>query len=225
MKGLPYILEAFLALVLLIAASPLMIAAAILIKATSSGPVFFRQERMGRGGKPFVLFKFRTMREHQGGSQVTAKGDARITPVGRLLRKTKLDEIPELWNVIRGELSLVGPRPEVPRYVNLQDPLWQMVLQTRPGITDPVTLRLRNEEDLLSEYQGDMESFYLNTLQIYKLVGYIEYLRLRGWFSDITVLFQTALAVLFPARTPPPRLADIEKALARYGENSMGCKW
>lgn len=219
MNGLPYIIEALLAFAGLIVASPLMLTAAILIKGTSAGPVLFRQERIGRGGIPFVLLKFRTMRVHKGGTEVTAKNDPRITPVGRLLRKTKLDELPELWNVIRGELSLVGPRPEVPRYVNLQDPLWQTVLQTRPGITDPVTLRLRNEEELLAGCKGELEIFYLNTLQRYKLVGYIEYLRLRSWLSDIVVLVQTAFAVLFPARTPPPGLADIEKVLARYRDN------
>jgi lipopolysaccharide/colanic/teichoic acid biosynthesis glycosyltransferase len=221
MNGLPYVLEAFLGFVGLIVTIPLLLTVAALIKATSAGPILFRQERLGKDGKPFVLLKFRTMRVHMGGAEVTAKGDARITPVGRLLRKTKLDELPELWNVIQGELSLVGPRPEVSRYVNLRDPLWQIVLQAKPGITDPMTLRLRNEEELLAGCKGDPESFYLNTLQRLKLEGYLEYLRHRDWLSDITVLVQTILAVFFPARNPPPQVADIEKALTRYGYNEF----
>lgn len=163
---------------------------------------------MGRGGRPFELIKLRSMRVENKGAEVTAQGDARITRVGRLLRKTKLDELPELWNVARGELSLVGPRPEVPKYVDLGDPLWQEVLEARPGITDPVTLRLRNEEALLGR-QKDPEGFYTAVLQPYKLRGYVAYLERRSAWSDLRVLWHTLLTVLTPSRTPPPSIDEL----------------
>lgn len=148
------------------------------------------------------------MRLKNEGAQVSAKGDSRVTRVGRLLRKSKLDELPELWNVARGDLSLVGPRPEVPKYVNLEDPLWQEVLRARPGITDPVTLKLRNEEELLGSCEGDPEKFYLKTLQPYKLLGYAKYLRNRSWRSDVKVLLRTVFAIIFSAKASPPELRN-----------------
>lgn len=173
---------------------------------------------MGRYGAPFTLLKFRSMYLHDNrGRQVTAKGDSRVTFVGGLLRKTKLDELPELWNVVRGDLSLVGPRPEVLKYVNLDNPFWQKVLEVRPGITDPVTLRLRNEEELLAGCEGDPEKFYLSTLQPYKLLGYIEYQGQRTWRTDMRVLIKTLFAVVFPSRALPPLAEEIEalKALEK----------
>jgi lipopolysaccharide/colanic/teichoic acid biosynthesis glycosyltransferase len=207
--GLPRSLEVVAALIGLLLAAPLMALLAVLVAASSRGPVFFRQRRVGRRGRPFVLYKFRTMRTGNHGPQVTARNDDRVTRVGRLLRKTKLDELPELWNVLIGDLSLVGPRPEVPRYVNLENPLWQCALQARPGLTDPVTLRLRNEEELLSEVTGDREHFYLKTLQPYKLKGYLAYLQERSWRSDVAVLWKTLIAVLFPSKAPPPTAKEI----------------
>ncbi len=115
--------------------------------------------------------------------------------------------------MVRGDLSLVGPRPEVPKYVNLENPLWRKVLEVRPGITDPVTLRLRNEEELLASCEGDPEKFYLNTLQPYKLLGYEQYLRQRTWQSDVRVLLNTVFAVVFPAKAPPPGLGEIQRVL------------
>lgn len=207
--GIPRVVEALLAVGGLVVSSPCLFLGAVLICATSPGPILFRQKRMGRYGKPFELIKFRSMRVDNDGAQVTAKGDARITPVGRLLRKSKLDELPELWNVVRGELSLVGPRPEVPRYVNLDDPLWQKVLEFRPGITDPVTLKLRNEEELLAQ-QRDPETFYAGTLQPYKLRGYVSYLECRTVWSDVRILLDTLMAVVVSSRTPPPSISEIE---------------
>jgi lipopolysaccharide/colanic/teichoic acid biosynthesis glycosyltransferase len=202
--------EVGLALAGLALTAPLSAIAALLVSVTSRGPVFFRQERIGRFGRPFTLIKFRSMHIHdERGPQVTAKGDCRVTPIGRLLRKSKLDELPELWNVVQGHLSLVGPRPEVPKYVNRDDPLWQAVLKTRPGITDPVTLRLRNEEELLQSYRGNPEEFYLNSLQPYKLAGYVKYMQSRTWRSDLRVLYDSVLAVLLPARAPQPGLDEI----------------
>lgn len=214
-KGLPRSVEAVLALAGLIFASLALIPAMVLIKLTSPGPALFRQKRVGRGGKLFTLLKLRTMSMNSGGPQVTAKGDSRITPLGRLLRKTKIDELPELWNVVRGDLALVGPRPESPKYVDLGDPLWKRVLEARPGITDPVTLQLRNEEELLAAFEFP-ESFYTTKLQRYKLMGYAEYLRDRTWRSDVEVLVRTVTAVLSPGRVPPPSVREIEEKVRNH---------
>ena len=150
MAGIPRPVEAVAALAGLIIAAPVLALAALGIAFTSRGRIIFRQSRVGQDGRIFVLYKFRTMRIGQVGIQVTAGDDSRVTYVGRLLRKTKMDELPELWNVLKGDMSLVGPRPEVPRYVDLNNSKWQRVLKVRPGITDPLTLRLRNEEELLA---------------------------------------------------------------------------
>lgn len=182
----------------------------VLIKLTSPGPALFRQKRVGRGDKLFTLLKLRTMSMNAGGPQVTARGDPRITPLGRLLRETKIDELPELWNIVLGDLSLVGPRPESPRYVDIGDPLWRRVLEARPGITDPVTLELRNEEELLAAFECP-ESFYTTVLQKYKLIGYADYLRDRTWRTDARVLVRTLSAVLRPGKVPPPTVQVIEQ--------------
>lgn len=142
------------------------------------------------------------MRVTSSALQVTAKNDDRITWAGKFLRKTKIDELPELWNVLRGDMSLVGPRPEVERYVDLNNSLWRQLLAVRPGITDPVTLSLRNEEELLGHVEGDPEQFYLETLQPLKLKGYIEYLRQRDAWSDVMVIVRTVFVILFPNKAP-----------------------
>ncbi len=207
-SGIPRAVEMVLALGGLVISSPLLFLTAVLIWSTSPGPILFRQQRVGRFGKNFELLKFRSMRVEEEGVQVTVKGDARVTRIGRLLRKSKVDELPELWNVARGDLSLVGPRPEVPKYVNLEDPLWQEVLEARPGITDPVTIRLRNEEELLASCEGGPERFYLEILQPYKLQGYSRYLRQRTWRTDVRVLLRTVFVIIFPAKVPAPSIVD-----------------
>jgi lipopolysaccharide/colanic/teichoic acid biosynthesis glycosyltransferase len=146
-----------------------------------------------------MIFKLRTMRQIPGGLRLTAADDARVTAVGKFLRKTKLDELPTLWNVLKGDISLVGPRPEVPQYVDKLNPTWHFVLSVKPGLVDPVTLQLRNEEKLLASVQGSREHFYLNYLQPYKLQGYAQYLRTRSWRSDLGVLFRTLIVVLLPS--------------------------
>ncbi len=208
--GLPRPADVVLVLLALPIAVPLFAAAALLLTVASGGTPLFRQDRMGRGGRPFVLLKLRTMRVGPRGSRVTASGDPRITRLGRWLRATKLDELPELWNVLRGDMALVGPRPEVPGLVDLADPLWRAVLQARPGLTDPITLRLRNEEQLLAAAGEDCEQFYRTTLQPFKLRGYVEYLTTRTWASDGLVLLRTALAIVAPHRVPPPSLQELE---------------
>jgi lipopolysaccharide/colanic/teichoic acid biosynthesis glycosyltransferase len=177
-------------------------AAAVAVLVTSGRPAFFRQVRVGRGGRSFRLVKLRSMRNANEGPRVTARGDHRVTPVGRVLRRTKLDELPELWNVLRGEMSFVGPRPEVPEYVDLGDPQWAEVLQARPGLTDPVTLALRDEEALMQRVEGDRERYYRETLQPRKLAGYRRYLERRTWRSDVVVIWNTVMALL------PGRAAD-----------------
>lgn len=208
--GLPRWFEAPLAFFALLLLSPLLLILALAIRLDSPGPIFFRQLRIGRGGAPFTLFKLRSMRSDGGGAQVTRAGDRRITGVGRLLRKTKLDELPELWHVVTGKMSLVGPRPEVPVYVDLEDPLWQRVTSTRPGLTDPTTLRLRNEEELLASVEGDSEPFYRRVLLPYKLRTTAAYIDRRTPWSDLGILFETVWRVLVPSQAQPPSREEIE---------------
>ncbi len=198
-RGLPRWFEVPAALVGLLLCAPLLAAVGLAVRLSSPGPVLFRQVRVGRGGRLFTMYKFRTMVCNDGGPQVTASGDPRVTGVGRWLRRLKLDELPELVNVLRGDMSLVGPRPEVPRYVDLSDPLWQAVLEVRPGITDPVTVKLRHEEELLAAQGDDPETYYRQVLQPAKLRGYVEYLENRTSWKDLVVLVQTAVAVMTPA--------------------------
>jgi lipopolysaccharide/colanic/teichoic acid biosynthesis glycosyltransferase len=201
---LPRAVEAPLAALGLVAASPVIAISAAAVLASSGLPVFFRQKRIGRGGTPFTLVKLRTMRASGGGPEVTSRGDSRITTVGRFLRATKLDELPELWNVFLGQMSFVGPRPEVERYVDLTDPLWREVLGARPGLTDPMTLSLRDEEALMAGVEGDRDRYYREALQPAKLRGYVEYLRRRTWKSDLGVIWRTMLVVLHLAHPGAP---------------------
>lgn len=209
MPGLPRAVDASLALLGLTVTAPILAVVAVAVRATSRGPALFRQERVGRGGARFTLLKFRSMHLNARGPEVTSRGDRRVTTVGRVLRKLKLDELPGLWNVVRGDMALVGPRPEVPKYVDPLDGRWRSVLAVRPGLTDPVTVKLRNEEELLESAGDDKEGFYLTVLQPYKLAGYVEYLTGRTWRSDIRVLFETARAVVVPQSAPPPSIEEI----------------
>jgi lipopolysaccharide/colanic/teichoic acid biosynthesis glycosyltransferase len=209
-QGIPRSIEALLAFAGLIALSPFLCVAALAVALSSPGSVLYRQERVGLQGKKFLLYKFRSMRaqsaQTEKGSQhdlqITAWGDPRVTRVGRFLRMTKIDELPELWNVLKGDMSFVGPRPEVEKYVDLKNPLWTEVLTVRPGITDPVTLSLRNEEELLGRVKGSPEQFYLETLQPLKLKGYLEYLRQRSARRDVMVIVRTILVIFFPSKAP-----------------------
>src|SRR5262245_21908978 len=230
--GMPRLVEVFLAVVGLILVSPLIVIAGIAVALTSRGPAIFRQPRVGRGGRMFTLFKLRSMRPGNDGPEVTGSQDERITFVGRILRKTKIDELPELWNVVRGDMALVGPRPEVLRYVDLSSAKWQVILQARPGITDPVTMRLRNEEELLGTVGENPERFYLDVLQPLKLDGYVDYLQERSWRFDLEVLWWTVLAVILPSIQPTPTLSDLstrglgqlhfQNSLSALGGNSKG---
>jgi lipopolysaccharide/colanic/teichoic acid biosynthesis glycosyltransferase len=201
-KGLPRSLEWIMAITGIVVLLPILLLCAQLVWFSSPGGVFFRQRRVGRNGKTFTLYKFRTMFVSNGGSLVTSATDYRITPVGRFLRNWKLDELPELYNVLRGEMSFVGPRPEVPELVDFSNPAWSVILKVRPGITDTVTLRLRNEESILATVE-DKESFYREVVQPYKIDGYMEYLKIKSLKTDLIIIAQTLKVILFPRTAPP----------------------
>jgi lipopolysaccharide/colanic/teichoic acid biosynthesis glycosyltransferase len=192
------ILERAFAAAALLAASPALAAIAIAILATDGRPVFFRQTRIGRGGRPFRIWKFRTMR-NRAGSRVTAANDSRITAVGRLLRRYKLDETPQLINVAAGQMSLIGPRPEVPEFVDHADPVWRGVLAARPGITDLATIVYRDEERLLGA-EPDPERYYREVILPRKLALNLRYAASRTWRSDLRLLLFTVRCSLRPGR-------------------------
>jgi lipopolysaccharide/colanic/teichoic acid biosynthesis glycosyltransferase len=176
----------------LVVLSPLLLLAAIAIKLESGGPVFFLQQRVGRHFAPFYIRKFRTMvvDAEQRGGQLTAGSDPRITGVGRWLRKTKIDELPQLINIVRGDMSLVGPRPEVPRYVALLHDQYVDVLSVRPGLTDPSSIKYRDESDLLAA-SVDPEREYVERILPDKLAVSREYIARATMRSDLGVLFST----------------------------------
>jgi lipopolysaccharide/colanic/teichoic acid biosynthesis glycosyltransferase len=184
---------------LLLLALP-MLAVAAWIKLDSAGPVFFRQQRVGRHGVPFAIHKFRTMRHGAGGLALTVGDDARITRAGRWLRRTRLDELPQLLDVLAGDMSLVGPRPEVPRYVALYPPgLRERALAVRPGITDPASLAYIDEAALLAA-AADPEREYVERILPAKLQAAAAYAERATLASDIAVLARTARALLGKAR-------------------------
>jgi len=189
---------------LLALASPAMLVTGLLVRVSSRGPILFRQLRVGQGGKNFSLLKFRTMvdKRSESGLTVTQRGDPRVTPVGRFLRKFKLDELPQLWNVVRGEMSLVGPRPDVPEHYRLLMPRYQQVLQLRPGVTGAATLQFRNEEELLAWVpQAELLSFYTSTLLPQKIEIDLEYARQATFGTDLMILFRT-VSSNFTGRSP-----------------------
>lgn len=165
-------------------------------------PVFFHQTRVGKNGRPFRIWKFRTMRVGSVGSVITAAGDRRITRVGGVLRRWKLDELPQLLNVLIGDMSLVGPRPEVAEYVHLEEPMWQAVLQVRPGITDLASLLYRNEEELLGA-ADDPIAFYRESVLPAKLFLNLAYLRSRSFRLDLRLILLTIWYSLHPDRFDP----------------------
>lgn len=174
----------------LAAAFPLLAVASVAIWREDGGPVLFRHARVGQNFVSFEMWKLRTMRQGERGGQITAAGDRRITGIGRSLRRFKLDELPQLWNVIRGDMSLVGPRPEAPDYVDASDPAWCELLRQRPGITDLATLLYRDEEALLAN-ASDPEQYYRETILPQKLALSLAYARTRSIFTDIRLIAAT----------------------------------
>lgn len=181
----------------LIALSPLLCIIAALVKAGSPGPVFYAQERIGRRGRPFSLYKFRTMvtGADTSGPAVTSSGDSRVTPLGRTLRKWKLDELPQLWNVVRGDMSLVGPRPEVRKYTDIFRDDYSKILEISPGITDYAALEFRDEEEVLARYP-DAEEAYTSVVLPEKIALYRQYLRDMGLNADLKIIFRTIREVI-----------------------------
>lgn len=176
----------------LIVLSPLFLILAVWIKLDSPGPVFYRQVRVGRHNKDFRIFKFRSMRVGADkGSLVTIGGhDPRITRSGYLIRKYKLDELPQLINVFVGDMSLVGPRPEVRHYVDYWTPEQMHVLDVRPGITDPASIKFRNENELMGQAE-DPEKYYIEVIMQEKIRLYLDYVKTHSFWGDILLIFKT----------------------------------
>lgn len=176
---------------------PVLLLIAVAIKIDDPGPVFYRQVRVGKDGREFRIFKFRTMvvDADKKGLQITVGRDNRITRMGRLLRKTKLDELAQLINVFVGEMSFVGPRPEVPKYVNLYTPYQRQVLLVRPGITDYASIAYRNENDML-EGAEDPEKMYIDVIMPDKIELNMKYLHEISPLADIRLIFSTIAAVI-----------------------------
>ena len=180
----------------LIVLSPLFLILAVWIKLDSPGPVFYRQVRVGRDNRDFRIFKFRSMRVGADkGSLVTIGGhDPRVTRSGYIIRKLKLDELPQLINVFVGDMSLVGPRPEVRHYVDYWTPEQMRVLSVRPGITDPASIKFRNENELMEKAE-DPEKYYIEVIMQEKLRLYLEYVDNHSFFGDIGLIFKTFKAI------------------------------
>ena len=177
--------------------SPVLIAVAIWIKIDSKGPVFYRQIRVGRNNKDFKIFKFRSMRiGSDKGSLVTIGGrDPRVTRSGYYIRKYKLDELPQLINVLFGDMSLVGPRPEVRHYVNFWTDEQMHVLDVRPGITDPASIRYRNENELMEKAEAP-EDYYINVIMQDKIKLYLQYVENASFWYDIKLIFRTFYTII-----------------------------
>lgn len=188
---------------LLVLLSPLLAGCALALLAGEGPPLLFRQERVGRGGRPFRILKFRTMRAASG-PEITAAGDPRITPLGRRLRRSKLDELPQLWNVLRGEMSLVGPRPEVPSYVRAEPHAFRAVTRVRPGIVDWASLIFRDEETILAARAAEPD-FYRRVMLPRKLALARLYAGRSSAGLDLRLLLATFCAVL-GAEGPARRL-------------------
>lgn len=177
--------------------SPIYIVIALLIKLDSKGPVFFKQKRVGQFGKEFEILKYRTMvvDAEKIGKQITVGKDSRITKIGHILRKYKLDELPQLFNVLKGDMSLVGPRPEVPKYVELYNDKEREVLNVKPGITDFASIEYRDENELLGTVENP-EEYYIDVIMKHKLKLNLKYINNNNIFIDIGIIFKTILKCL-----------------------------
>ncbi|EOR24643.1 sugar transferase [Clostridium sartagoforme AAU1] len=177
--------------------SPVLLIVAIAIKIDSKGNILFLQKRIGRNGIPFYIYKFRTMVSdaEKLGKQITVGKDNRITNVGSILRKYKIDELPQLFNVLKGDMSLVGPRPEVPKYVQMYTESERKVLEVRPGITDLASLRYKDENDILGKVDNP-EEYYINVIMKDKLKLNLEYIEKSNLIFDISLIFKTIIKCL-----------------------------
>ena len=175
--------------------SPVLLVCALLVGLTSPGGVLFRQERIGKDGVPFTIYKFRSMRKDNAGLKISTSRDTRITSVGRVLRKTKLDELPQLWNVLKGDMSFVGPRPEVREYTDLYTPEQRQVLMVRPGITGLASIRYRNENELLTA-SSDPNRTYIDEVLPAKLALDLKYIPRACVSYDIKLIWETLVTVV-----------------------------
>jgi lipopolysaccharide/colanic/teichoic acid biosynthesis glycosyltransferase len=192
----------------LVSGLPLFAVLALAILLESGRPVLYRQWRVGRDFKKFRLYKFRSMRVGSQGPSITAGNDRRITKFGRHLRRTKLDELPQFWNVLLGDMSVVGPRPEVSEYVELFRERYEHVLTVRPGITDLASLQFRNEESLLAAVADPLKE-YVERILPAKLDSAEDYLNRRSLWLDLSILYRTALAILqVPGASPERTLQE-----------------
>lgn len=178
--------------------SPIFLVVVLFIKLLMPGPVFFIQTRIGKGGKEFRLLKFRTMlvKPKTSEGSFDAGDQSRITSLGKILRKTKLDELPQLINVLKGDMSLVGPRPEVKKWTEVYSEQWAIVHQVKPGITDNASIEFRNEEELLAQSTNPEET-YRNVILPRKLELYIQYVQHHSFWGDVRIILKTIQTVLF----------------------------
>jgi len=203
--------DVVLAAIGLVVLSPLFMVSAVLIKLESAGPVLFRQTRVGKGFRTFTLFKFRTMRvAESSGYELTCGNDERITRFGALLRRTKFDETPQLWNILRGEMSIVGPRPQTPALVEEMRSHYTAILRARPGMTDLASIRFRGEADVLGSV-NDPVDYYLRIIMPEKMELQQDYLRRQSIMLDFWIIWCTMLVCLGSKRTR----RRIEVAVAR----------
>ena len=177
--------------------APLLLGLALWVRLDSPGPALYRQQRVGRNGVPFDILKFRTMRQRaDGGRQLTVGRDPRVTRAGQVLRRYKLDELPQLINVLQGSMSLVGPRPEVPRYVDCYPPAVRAtVLSVAPGITDLASILYKEENEVLGR-AADPERAYIETILPVKLEYYQRYVHERSFWLDLRIIFRTLAAIV-----------------------------
>jgi lipopolysaccharide/colanic/teichoic acid biosynthesis glycosyltransferase len=193
------LLDVACASVFLALSSPLLLVAAILVKCTSSGPTLYRHERVGKDGRPFKVLKFRTMSSNRqvAGPNLTSSGDRRVTTIGKLLRRWKVDELPQFLNVLSGEMSLVGPRPDAPQYVRQLSTDEKQILLLLPGITGAASLAFRDEETVLSRVATEqLEEFYCTEVLPAKVRLDLDYARQASFVGDLAILFRTVAAIL-----------------------------
>ncbi len=213
-RSIQPVLEPIVAAIGLIVCLPVLLIAAIGIVIESGWPFLFRQRRVGRSGRIFTLYKLRSMRVGKQGAPITASGDARVTRTGTLLRRYKLDELPQLWNVVVGDMQIIGPRPELPSFVDQGDFRWQTLLLEKPGLTDLSTLVHRNEEEMLRKY-SDPELAYREEILPAKMSLSARYQAKRDLWSDLRLLMMTARYSLFPASF------DAKRVLHSFAEDDQ----
>lgn len=195
------IFDFVVSLISLIVLLPLFLIIAIVVKSDSKGPLFFKQIRVGKDEKEFKIFKFRTMVQdaEKKGMQITVGKDSRITKSGNFLRKSKIDEFPQLINVLLGDMSFVGPRPEVPKYVNLYTEEQKVVLKIRPGITDYASIEFKNENDVLA-LSNEPEKKYIEYIIPEKIKLNLKYIKKISFFEDLKLIFKTIFLIKFSNR-------------------------